>query len=96
MEENMMWRPIEWDDEKNAINKRKHKVGFEQASYVFADPNRKVRYDALHSDEEDRWQVIGRVGKVLLVVYTERGEAIRMISARYATAKERRIYYGNS
>lgn len=92
----MMDRPIEWDEEKNAINKQKHKIGFEQAAYVFADPNRKVRYDALHSDEEDRWHVIGRVGRVLFVVCTERGETIRIISARYANAKERRIYYGNS
>ena len=92
----MVERPIEWDEDKNEINKLKHKVGFEQASYVFADPNRIVRYDALHSDEEDRWQVIGRVGRVLFVVCTERGEAIRIISARYANAKERSIYYGNS
>ena len=89
-------RPIEWDDEKNEINVRKHGISFETAAYVFADENRIELYDELHSDEEDRYQVIGRVGKVLFVIYTERGEAVRLISARYATAKERRVYYGNS
>ena len=89
-------RPIEWDDEKNEINVRKHGISFETAAYVFADENRIELYDELHSDEEDRYQVIGRVGKVLFVIYTERGEAVRLISARYATGKERRVYYGNS
>lgn len=64
--------------------------------FVFADPNRIELYDDLHSDEEDRYQVIGRVDEILFVVYTERGDATRLISARYATARERRMYYGNS
>lgn len=86
-------RLIEWDDEKNEINKRKHGLGFETAAYVFLDPYRLEKYDALHSDEEDRYQVIGCVGKVLFVVYTERSDATRIISARPATAEERRAYY---
>ena len=87
---------IEWDEEKNEINKRKHHVSFETASYVFLDPKRIEAFDDLHSDDEDRYQVVGRVGTVLFVVYTERGETIRLISARPATAKERRLYYGDS
>lgn len=86
-------RLIEWDDEKNAINKRKHGLGFETAAYVFMDPYHLEKYDDLHSDEEDRYQVIGCVGTVLFVVYTERGDATRIISARLATAEERRAYY---
>ena len=48
-------RPIEWDDEKNEINVRKHGISFETAAYVFADENRIELYDELHSDEEDRY-----------------------------------------
>lgn len=88
-------RLIEWDDEKNERNIKKHGLSLSTARLVFADPNRIELYDELHSDEEDRYQVIGRIGKVVFVVYTERNEAIRLISARYATAKERRAYYGD-
>jgi len=50
-------------------------------------------YDIDHSDTEDRFIAIGMVGKVLFVVFTERKETIRLISARYATEAERRLYY---
>jgi len=89
-------RPIEWDEEKNKLNKRKHKISFETAAYVFTDPYRIERFDELHSDEEDRYQVIGRVGTLLFVIYTERGDATRLIPARPANAKERSAYYGDS
>lgn len=87
---------IEWDDKKDKENKRKHGISFDTASYVFADPYRLERVD--HSENnpgEDRIQTLGLVGKVLFVVYTERKEAFRLISARVANKEERRIYYGH-
>lgn len=89
---------IEWDDEKNEINKNKHGISFESAGWVFSDEARLEFYDEIHSIDEDRYITIGKVAEVLFVVFTERdeGETIRLISARVATAKERRLYYGNS
>lgn len=89
---------VEWDDNKNAINKRKHNLTFDTASLVFADKCRIEYYDELHSIDEDRYITIGKVDDILFVVFTERPEhdAIRLISARKATASERRLYYGNS
>jgi uncharacterized DUF497 family protein len=63
---------------------------------VFDDPFRIVQYDKTHSGLEDRWQTMGMVNKILCVVYTEREEKIRIITARKATSEERRIYYGTS
>ena len=84
---------VVWDRKKAAINRQKHGVEFEDASLVFADVNRIERYDYEHSQDEDRWQVIGEVEDILFVVYTERGETFRLITARMATPAERRIYY---
>lgn len=83
---------VEWDDKKAAINKQKHGISFETATMVFADENRIERRDDKHSQDEDRWQVIGMVDDILFVVYTERGEAARIIMAREASSKERREY----
>ena len=84
----------EWDDNKNIINQKLHDgISFEMAVRVFKDPKRIERYDEKHSDTEDRWNVIGLVGKVLFVVYTERGDNIRLISARRATKEETEEYY---
>ena len=83
-----------WDKKKAALNLQKHGVAFEDAALVFADENSIARYDERHSQDEDRWQIIGMVNDVLFVVYTERGEALRLISARLATPNERREYYG--
>ena len=85
---------FEWDDQKYDINKKKHDVSFELAAEVFFDENRIDDYDELHSDDEDRNKIIGLVEKVLVVIYTERGEKIRLISARLANKKERDRYYG--
>ena len=85
---------VEWDDEKAEINFQKHKIRFEIAARVFLDDNRVDYYDEMHSDDEDRIKVIGRVGKILAVIYTERSEKYRIISARYATKKEEQDYYG--
>ena len=84
---------FQWDEEKNQLNKAKHKISFETAAYVFADPTCIELYDTKHSMEEDRFIAIGKVGEVLFVVFTERKESIRLISARLATSAERRLYY---
>ena len=84
---------FEWDDEKAAINKKKHKLSFEVAAEVFLDENYIEDFDELHSDDEDRSKIIGRVEKVLVVIYTERSERYRIISARPANKKERDKYY---
>ena len=84
---------FEWDEEKNILNKQKHKISFETAAHVFDDPEYIEMYDFEHSTEEDRYIALGKVGDILFVVFTERKEAIRLISARIATDRERRLYY---
>lgn len=84
---------FEWDENKNSINKDKHKISFETASYVFDDPYYIEMYDFEHSVDEDRYIAIGKVGDVLFVVFTERKDTIRLISARLATNAERSLYY---
>lgn len=87
---------FEWDDEKEQINIKKHKLDFETAVYVFADENRLEIFDENHSLYEDRYITIGLINEVpvvIMVVYTEREQRIRIISARKATHKERRLYY---
>lgn len=86
---------FEWDSEKERINKEKHGISFRLATKVFEDPYYIELYDDVHSVDEDRYAVIGFVGDVLYVVYTQRSENIRIISARLATPLERRYYYGN-
>ena len=85
---------VEWDDNKNSINIKKHGISFETAALVFADEERIEYYDKMHSLDEDRYVVIGCVQGILHVVYTMRNEAARIISARMATSIERKIYYG--
>ena len=84
---------FEWDDEKAAINLKKHGVSFQTAALVFYDENRIEMYDSEHSLEEDRYNTIGMVEDVLFVVYTERKDRLRIISARLANKKERSMYY---
>jgi len=91
---------IVWDEAKNAENKSKHKIGFEVAQYVFADPLRIWRLDRSEDNlsGETRWQTIGKVGKIFFVVYTEHEEGdsntMRLITAREAEKHERRSYNG--
>ncbi len=85
---------FEWDDEKYQINIKKHGIRFETAAHVFLDKNAVIYYDELHSNEEDRIKIVGMVENVLSVIYTERGEVNRIISARHATKNERNDYYG--
>lgn len=87
---------FEWDSEKEAINIKKHGIDFETAAHVFDDKNRLEFYDKWHSfPDENRYIVIGMVEDILYVVYTERENATRLISARIATTKEKELYlYG--
>lgn len=85
---------FQWDKKKNAINKQKHGVIFEDAAFAFLDENAIDIPDDLHSVDEDKRIIIGKVREVLFVVYTERSDALRIISARKASPKERRWYYG--
>lgn len=90
---------FEWDDEKEKINIVKHGIDFATAARVFGDENRLEIYDEAHSCDEDRYITIGAVDGVtfiVMVVYTERGEAVRLISARKATKQEGRKYYDYS
>ena len=88
---------FEWDEDKNKRNLKIHGIDFETAARVFADPHRLEKYDDSHSDDEDRYITIGEINGtayIVMVVYTERGEVTRIISARKATSQERRAYYG--
>ena len=85
---------VEWDDNKNKINIKKHGISFETAALVFADEERIEYLDKIHSIDEERYVVIGCVQGVLYVIYTMCEDAARLISARMATPTERRIYYG--
>ena len=85
---------FEWDENKNKSNIKKHGISFQTASRVFDDVNRIEMYDEENSITEDRYNTIGMVDDILFVVYTERNEKIRLISARIAEEPERRLYYG--
>ncbi len=85
---------FEWHEEKAAANLKKHGVSFEEAKTVFNDPLALTIEDPKHSRDEQRFIDIGysESGGLLVVAYTERGEAIRIISSRKATQSERRAY----
>ena len=87
---------FEWDDDKNNKNFRKHGVWFEEAVSVFSDPNAREIPDTEHSENEERWVIIGMSSEInlLVVFYVERrnGEIIRPISACKATAQETKSY----
>jgi len=85
---------FEWDPRKAAANLAKHAVSFEDAATVFGDPLGRIVADPRHSAEEERSALLGRSQDehLLAVMYADRGEAIRIISARRATRRERRSY----
>jgi uncharacterized DUF497 family protein len=87
---------FEWYSEKERLNVEKHGIDLETVKRVFNDPFRIEQYDEFHSGTEDRWQILGKAGDVLFVVYTERGTTTRIITARKAEPEERRIYYGRN
>jgi uncharacterized protein len=85
---------FEWDDDKAAQNWRDHAVTFEMARDVFRDAFAIDWFDEEHSEDEERYGIIGMVeGRFLFVAYTMRGERIRIISARKAEPHERRRYH---
>ncbi|HEX9882934.1 MAG TPA: BrnT family toxin [Desulfobaccales bacterium] len=85
---------FEWDDAKAAANFRKHGVTFAQAAYAFRDPFAVEWIDERAVHGEERIILLGMSGgQILSVVYTERGERIRIISARRATKHEKDNYF---
>lgn len=88
---------FQWDQEKAATNLVKHGVSFDEAKTVFDDPLYIDFYDPDHSNDEYRYIMIGMSlqNRLLLVAYTERGDVIRLISAREATRTERKAYEHN-
>ena len=85
---------FEWDSRKARSNLAKHDVSFAEASTVFADALSLTIPDPDHSVSEERYVTMGRAvsGKLLVVVHTERGDNIRIITARQASRRERKIY----
>jgi hypothetical protein len=89
---------FEWDPKKEETNIQKHGITFEQASYVFADPYALNKYDDEHSEDEDRWLLLGKSMNevILVVVHTFKDqdgiEFVRIISARKATKNESNEY----
>ena len=89
----------EWDDRKNTANERKHGVGFFEATTVFDDPLAVSVPDAEHSVDEERWITIGTSSRARLIVVVHvrklshvADEVIRLVSARMATGRERKVY----
>ena len=89
---------FQWDNRKAEDNLRKHGVSFREATTVFSDFLSLTIPDPLHSQWEERLVTIGYSEKqrLLIVVHTERGDVIRIISARNATSYERRTYESNN
>jgi len=92
MEENI----FSWDERKNRENQRKHGISFEEASSAFADENARLKHDPDHSQDEDRFILLGFSAKLRILVvahvYRQEEKQIRIVSARKATRHERRQY----
>ena len=89
---------FEWNEKKAVGNRDRHGVDFEEAKTVFDDPLAVIFDDEYHSVDERREIIVGhsRGDRLLLVCFVERGRAVRIISARPATPKERRDYEENT
>ncbi len=89
---------FEWDPGKARKNRRKHRVSFEEAATVFGDPLALTFPDPDHSETEHRFITVGISGarRILIVAHTERGETLRIISARKVTQRERKHYEENN
>ncbi|AFY36413.1 BrnT family toxin [Calothrix sp. PCC 7507] len=85
---------FEWDENKAVINLSKHGVSFAEAKTVFDDPLYVDFYDPDHSGDEQRYLIVGESNqrRLLIVSYTERGDSMRLISARVVTSAEREAY----
>ena len=88
---------FEWDRRKAAANLARHGVSFEEALTVFADPLARIFDDEDHSIDEHREIIIGHSirERLLVVCFTQRGDAVRIISARRVTENERKDYEEN-
>jgi uncharacterized DUF497 family protein len=88
---------VEWDPKKSSTNKRKHGVSFEEDQTVFSDEKALFMHDPDHSDEEDRFILLGLSYKIRVLVvchcYRESDEVIRIISARMADRFEQKQYW---
>lgn len=87
---------FEWDNEKAAANSKKHGISFEEAKSVFRDERAKLIGDPDHSEDEDRFVLLGLSETLKLLVvchcYRDENHVIRIISARKATTKESKFY----
>jgi len=84
---------FEWDPKKAELNLKKHGVSFAEAAEAFLDKNALELFNDANSEEEIRYQLVGISNlRLLFVAYTERGETVRIISARKANEKQIRIY----
>lgn len=87
---------FEWDEAKNRQNRSKHGIWFEEARSVFDDPASRVFFDPEHSENEDRFLIVGMsyVARILVVAhcYREADSIVRIVSARKATKKEVKFY----
>ena len=85
---------FEWDPAKEKANQKKHRVSFKEAATVFRDPLSITFYDPDHSEEEDRFVIVGfsTIGRLLMVAHTERVDQIRIISSRELTKVERKAH----
>ena len=81
---------FEWDEGKAASNLRKHRVGFDEAQTAFLDELSVTKPDVRHSEREERFRIVGmsNKGRLIVISFTERGETIRLISARKARPME--------
>ena len=88
---------FEWDPKKARLNLKRHGISFDESSTAFRDPLSQTIEDPLHSENEERFVLIGRSiqGRILVIVHTDRGDQIHIISARLATKKERLRYEKN-
>ena len=89
---------VAWDDETNRSNQKKHGVSFDEAMELFSSGTEYLDiFDDAHSDIEDRFISIGPIRRgLVLVVWTERDDmTIRIISARWATKRERDLYHSH-
>jgi uncharacterized protein len=85
---------VTWDPRKRVNNRRKHRIDFDEAATVLADPLGTTFPDPDHSEGEERYLTVGLSvrGRVLVVAHADAGEVIRIISARRATRRERSFY----
>ena len=89
---------FEWDGKKAQTNAQKHGISFEEAETAFYDSNARISYDPDHSQDEDRYILLGMSESFKLIVvchvYRQNDESIRIISARRATKTEQKEYKG--